>query len=287
MKVNRFLVIIAHPKLGRIKRLQVPHWALHFGAGLAALALVTVIGLAAGYFKHAADNQRLTANNEALRDEYESLLLTVGERDKQVESLSNLAYQVSIAYGIRRSGPEAEDAFGSDRLPAYYASLNQFDRLQGAVHRSSRDSSELLANSTPSIWPVKGRITSSYGKRQDPFDGKGAFHPGMDISAPYGTPIRATADGYISFAGWDGGLGNCVRIRHGQSGFSTAYGHLHEYFVRPGQSVQRGEVIGLVGSTGRTTGTHVHYSVHYNGLTVNPYRYLRSKRSSYGVPQAD
>ena len=287
MRDNRFLVIIAHPRLGRLGRFKISHLGLQVAASLVAVALLSAIGLAAAYFKQAKETERLLSQSEALREEYESLVLTSQEREEQLASLSGLAYQVSIAYGIQRDASGAEDAFGSDPAPAYYASLSQFDRLQGALDRSSVGGSTLLANSTPSLWPVKGHITSTYGRRQDPFNGKGVFHSGIDISAPYGSPVRATADGFVSMAGWDAGLGNCVKILHGGNGFSTTYGHLKEYLVRPGQPVQRGELIGFLGSTGRTTGAHVHYEVTSKGLTVNPYRYLKSKPSRYPISRAD
>ena len=287
MRDKRFLVIIAHPRLGRLGRFEVSHWGLQVAASLVVVALLAAIGLAAGYFKKAKETEQLLSQSEALREEYESLVLTSQERDEQLASLSGLAYQVSIAYGIRRDASAAEDAFGSDIAPAYYASLNQYDRLQVAMDPTSVGRSTLLANSTPSIWPVKGHITSTYGMRQDPFHGKGVFHRGIDISAPSGSPVRATADGFVSMAGRDAGLGNLVKILHSRNGFSTTYGHLKEYLVRPGQPVQRGQLIGFVGSTGRTTGTHVHYEVSSKGLSVNPYRYLRSKQNTYPISRAD
>lgn len=287
MRDKRFLVIIAHPRLGRLGRFEVSHLRLQAAASFVAVALLATIGLAAGYFKKSQEAERLLSQSEALREEYESLVLTSQEREEHLASLRGLAYQVSIAYGIQRDGLGAEDAFGSDLAPAYYSSLNQYDRLQGALDRTPVGGSALLANSTPSIWPVKGHITSTYGRRLDPFHGKGTFHRGIDISAPYGSPVLATADGFVSMTGWDAGLGNCVKILHGKNGFSTTYGHLKEYLVRPGQPVQRGELIGLVGSTGRTTGAHVHYEVTSRGLTVNPYRYLKSKPSTYPVLRAD
>ena len=287
MRDNRFLVIIAHPKLGRIGRFGISQLVLLVGASFALLALLAAIGLAAGYFKQAQENERLEAQSEALREKYESLALTSQEREEQLASLSSLAYQVSIAYGFQREAPEAEHAFGVDPVPTHYASLNQYDRLQDALDRSSVGGSIHLANSTPSIWPVKGHITSTYGVRQDPFSGEGVFHRGVDISAPHGSPVRATADGFVSMVGWDAGLGKTIKILHGNNGFGTTYGHLKEYLVRPGQAVQRGELIGLVGSTGRTTGAHLHYEVKSKGLTINPYRYLKSKPREYRVSRAD
>lgn len=289
MVPNRFLVIIAHPLHGRIKRLQVPHSALHVGVGFAVLAMIFSIGLGASYYKQAKEAERLAAENVALQGEYDNLLLTIEERDRQLESLSSLAQQVSIAYGIRRGEGDAEFAPGSDLAPVYHASLSQFEQLRTTLASTNQGvpMSATLVNGTPSIWPVKGRITSSFGSREDPFNGQGVFHPGIDISGTYGTPVVATADGFVVFAEWEGGLGHCVKILHGRNGFRTVYGHLKEHFVREGQRVRRGEVIGLLGNSGRTTGKHVHYEVHYQGLKVNPYKYLRNRERTYEVSLAD
>ena len=228
MRGNRFLVILAHPSYGRIKRFSVPHTALHVAFGVAVLALVAAIGLSANYLRQSSQAERLAAENELLLKEFNSLQLTIEERDRQLESLNGLAYQLSIAYGIRRDALEAEAAHGTHLLPAFYASLNQYDLIRDALAESrlGLPMQTVLANTTPSIWPVKGHITSSYGTRQDPFTGQGSFHPGIDISAPYGTPVVATADGHVVSAEWEGALGHCVQIQHGRSGFSTAYGHL-------------------------------------------------------------
>ena len=289
MRGNRFLVIIAHPVHGRIKRLCVPHALLHIAAGAAVLAIVAVMGIGGDYLRQLAENERLVSENSALREEFDSLQLTIEERDKQLESLNSLAYQLSIAYGIRRDESEAEVAHGTDLQPAYYASLNQYDLIREALSESQLGlpMQSALANTTPSIWPVKGHITSSYGMRQDPFSGQGVFHPGIDISAPYGSPVVASADGHVVSAEWEGALGHSVRLQHGRSGFSTIYGHLKEYFVSPGQSVRRGEVIGLIGRSGRTTGKHLHYEVHYKRMNVNPYRYLKNRERTYRTSLAD
>ncbi|HUW59676.1 MAG TPA: M23 family metallopeptidase [Candidatus Bathyarchaeia archaeon] len=128
----------------------------------------------------------------------------------------------------------------------------------------------------PSIWPalVKRRgISSPYGYRKDPFTLRVRHHDGADISAPTGTPVVATADGKVSFAGYDGDYGKIVRISHG-NGMETCYGHLQSYSVTPGQAIKRGDVIGKCGRTGRTTGAHIHYEVRINGKTVNPSKYF-------------
>src|SRR5437773_7953116 len=123
--------------------------------------------------------------------------------------------------------------------------------------RRNVEQREALASSTPSIWPAHGWLTGTFGGRSDPFSGEPAFHQGLDISTDKGQPVFATADGTVDSASYTGDYGNLIVIRHG-FGLSTRYGHLSVFKVKPGQTVKRGEVIGLVGSTGRATGSHLH-----------------------------
>jgi murein DD-endopeptidase MepM/ murein hydrolase activator NlpD len=138
---------------------------------------------------------------------------------------------------------------------------------QAIEHRRNRWAS------TPSIWPVKGWMTSGFGRRISPFTGEPAMHRGVDISVPENTPMVASANGVVIRAGWDGGLGNAIKIDHG-FGYATMYGHLAKVQVRVGQRVKRGQVIGLVGSTGLSTGPHLHYEVVVNLTPSNPLRYI-------------
>ena len=141
------------------------------------------------------------------------------------------------------------------------------------------------SESTPTLWPVVGPITSSFGEREDPIlgGGEGEFHPGIDISGPLGTPIHATADGVVLSADVVNGYGRYVRIDHGH-GLLTCYGHMSGYAVTAGQSVTRGQVIGYIGHSGRTTGNHVHYEVRIHNVPVNPHKYLRSTLADLGNP---
>jgi len=127
---------------------------------------------------------------------------------------------------------------------------------------------------TPSLWPLYGLITSDYGWRSDPFGGSGSeFHDGVDIAAPYGTAIRATAEGKVEQSGWNGSYGISVTLYH-RDGIETLYGHMCRTAVSAGQTVKKGQVIGYEGSTGRATGPHVHYEVMIHGSSVNPMTYL-------------
>ncbi len=131
------------------------------------------------------------------------------------------------------------------------------------------------ASYTPNLWPVIGPITSSFGEREDPVlgTGEGEFHTGLDISGLLGTPIHATADGMVVSAQLENGYGRMVRIDHGH-GLETCYGHMSGFAVTAGQTVSRGQVIGYIGHSGRTTGNHVHYEVRIHNTPVNPHKYL-------------
>jgi len=127
--------------------------------------------------------------------------------------------------------------------------------------------------STPSIWPTRGWMSSRFGQRISPFTGEKEFHEGIDISTRMSTPIVATANGRVAFSGWERGYGRVVRVDHGH-GLETKYAHLKKSLVKKGQRVKRGDRIGLVGNSGKTTGSHLHYEVHVNGQPVNPLRYI-------------
>ena len=176
---------------------------------------------------------------------------------------------------------------------AYYKSLSDFYALRnkamdGSVTRaiagdpltsplgSPRFGSELVGN-MPSLWPLIGPITSPFGAREDPMlgHGEGEFHKGVDISAPYGTAIRATADGVVVSAAIGNGYGKEIVLDHG-GGVHTIYAHMSGFHVSAGDDVVRGQIIGYVGMTGRSTGAHVHYEVRLRDVAVNPYKYLRS-----------
>jgi murein DD-endopeptidase MepM/ murein hydrolase activator NlpD len=141
------------------------------------------------------------------------------------------------------------------------------------IMRTGVQRRQALAAATPSIWPVPGWLSSPYGNRRDPFTGGPDFHPGLDISADYGQPVKATADGTIVVAERSGSYGNLVEIDHGY-GIVTRYGHLSRFGAVAGQQVHRGDVIGYVGSTGRSTSAHLHYEILLNGKLTNPLKLL-------------
>ena len=154
-------------------------------------------------------------------------------------------------------------------------------RLDGEAERRAQSLAEVLKalreyqeayEATPTLWPANGIITSDFGWRRDPFTWRRDFHPGVDIAAPYGAPVVAAAGGTVVSVGWEGALGLVVVLDHGR--YVTRYGHLARAAVQPGQKVTKGQVIAYVGSSGRSTGPHVHYEVYVEGRLVNPRHFL-------------
>jgi murein DD-endopeptidase MepM/ murein hydrolase activator NlpD len=146
--------------------------------------------------------------------------------------------------------------------------------LEGGLAPNSVEDWTELADA-PSMWPVEGRLGSGFGVRDDPINGEGKFHTGIDIEAAYGTPVRAAADGEVTGATLGAGYGRQIVLDHGHD-VITLYGHLSALAVAPGQHVTRGEVIGYVGQSGRATGPHLHYEVRVHNVPVNPHKYLRT-----------
>jgi len=199
------------------------------------------------------------------------------------------------------TAPLANAADSSDE--SYYKSIDAFNTLRntamsgmairpfsnlGGTGDSSSDllgagSGSDLASYVPTLWPIMGPITSSFGEREDPIlgNGEGEFHTGIDISAPNGVPIRATGDGIVQTAEMSNGYGREVVIDHGH-GIETVYGHMSGFAVVAGQTVLRGQVIGYVGHSGRTTGSHLHYEVRIRNTPVNPHKYLRVTLADLG-----
>jgi hypothetical protein len=160
--------------------------------------------------------------------------------------------------------------------------LNELEREAWEREQSFHEISDFVTNkrnellATPSIWPIFGHITSGYGWRRHPLTQRGEFHYAVDIANLKGTPVRATADGRVVLAGWQGTYGKSVLIDHGY-GFSTRYAHNSTILVRPGEKVRRGQIIALSGNTGIVTAPHLHYEVWYRGKPVNPLLYVKSR----------
>src|SRR6516164_5582005 len=223
---------------------------------------------------------------EARTQQYRQLQATVNDANQRLDSLQSLATEVAMTYGVLRYHPAAFDQADSPitAQDAFDRSLEQYSFLKSnaSVIAMSASGLHLLpamafadSNYTPSIWPVLGHITDSFGERLDPFSGEGAFHTGVDVSSDYGAPVYATADGVVTYADNHPGYGRLVVLDHG-FGITTWYAHLSSFTAVPGARVKRGEVVGYTGISGRSTGPHVHYEVRMNNAPVNPWRYMKS-----------
>jgi murein DD-endopeptidase MepM/ murein hydrolase activator NlpD len=307
LRKRYYILFVARDEDGRVHKIPVP---LRYAYGFVAAALIgafTIVGLAGSYtrmlLKTESFNQ-VRQERENLRKNYKEMAQIAHDRNVQVASLGALASEVTALYGLKHNRiAQVEPALAARNsaapTPATLSltddvnqqqvkqSIEQFyalrsEAMSGQVSRALEggltptfggDWTEFA--DAPSIWPVEGRVGSSFGEREDPFNGEGKFHTGVDIEAPYGTPVRASADAEVSGASMGAGYGREVVLDHGH-GFLTVYGHLSAIAVVAGQRVIRGQVIGYVGQSGRATGPHLHYEVRINNVPVNPHKYLRS-----------
>ena len=298
-----YILFVARDEDGRVRKIPLP---LHYVYGFVCAAVIgtfTIVGLAGSYtrmlLKTESFNQ-VRRDRETLRKSYQQMAQIAHDRDVQVASLGALANEVTTLYGLRQhklltgskqhaaSAPTPASLSTKDDLNQQDVTLtlDQFYALRaqamsGRVTRALEGglSSNFTGDWTqladaPTLWPIEGRVTSSFGEREDPLNGEGAFHPGIDISAPWGTPVRAAADGVVTGQSMGSGYGRQVVLDH-THGLLTVYAHMSSVIVLPGQHVTRGQVIGYVGQTGRSTGPHLHYEVRVHNVPVNPHKYLR------------
>jgi len=306
LRKRYYILFVSRDEDGRVRKVPLP---LRYAYGFVAAALVgafTIVGLAGSYtrmlLKTESFNQvRLDLEN--LRKQNKQLAQKAHDRDVQVASLGALASEVTALYGLKqnRLAATAHTAASAAAAPtpttlALTDDVNQqqvklsidqlyalrTQALSGEVSRAlegglspafAGDWTELA--DAPSLWPVEGPVASSFGEREDPINGEGAFHSGIDIDAPKGTPVRAAGDGDVSGTSMGTGYGRQVVLDHGHE-VLTVYGHLSAIAVLPGQHVVRGQVIGYVGQSGRATGPHLHYEVRVHNVPVNPHKYLRT-----------
>jgi murein DD-endopeptidase MepM/ murein hydrolase activator NlpD len=281
---------VARGEDGQLRKIPIPaHYLYVFLVGTVIGAL-SLTGIASSYVRmlvKVSHFNELRTQKEQLTKNYSQLEQVAKERDVQVASLGALAGEVSTLYGLKSepsmvnaSADHIQDADVSSSLDRLYTL--KLSALTGAtangislgLTHNATPSDWLRANAAPNLWPVEGPITGSFGERIDPFNGEGAFHAGVDISASVGQPVVAPADGIVEFADFMGGYGRAIVIDHGH-GISTRYGHLSSFAVTQGQQVRRGDTIGYVGDSGRSTGPHLHYEVRINDTPVNPHKYLR------------
>lgn len=259
---------------------------------LSVVGGITIAAAVASYTRmllKVGNYEALVRQQDHLQQQYQQLQDTVKSTDQRLSSLQSLATEVAMTYGFMylRTSPFGLSEGAVAQEPIDHT-LEEFDFLAKNANPASitNPGPRLVPALTlgemtfsPTLWPVVGRITANFGERLDPFSGEGAFHTGVDIAAEYGEGVRAAADGVVIEAGLHSGYGRLVIVDHG-FGVATWYGHLSTFTVPPGIHVKRGDIIGYVGVSGRTTGPHVHYEVRINDAPVNPMRYLRFTSSA-------
>ncbi|MEF3696945.1 M23 family metallopeptidase [Desulfolutivibrio sp.] len=293
-----YQIVIFKDQHGVYRKLRLRGW-LFFLTLLAIAAMVAAnIVLLSYYGDYTLKEHELAASKKTVQEQT-SQLLSLSEKIKGIETDlqrirdfdAKLRLMINLDQEPRNVSPqqaEGDQDFTKKYIPLYRQemlarNLHKFLHDLGAQASLEKTGQEkLLAlfnekkdylSSTPAIWPTQGWISSEFGERVSPFTGRKELHKGLDISTTLGAPVYATAGGAVSFVGDGQGSGPTVTIEH-RGGISTSYSHLREFTVSQGQSVSRGDIIGYVGDSGRSTGPHLHYEVRVNGVPVNPMRYI-------------
>ncbi len=301
MLSTRYSIVIANRRTGVVRRMTLS--ARSVVALASVVCLVPALLVIGGARKAAWQKATLASQLVAVQQENESIRAVTGALTSQIGSLQ------AVVDDLSRLSPTAAEETAMGRLPRRVqqqalgglsrdaarlammgpsGSTDAVDVVQQMLTaietrlRTARPQLEhraALARATPAIWPALGPLSSSFGTRRDPFTLEASLHPGLDLDVDHGAPVHVTADGIVSEARYHPEYGNLVIVSHG-FGIETRYAHLSGFAVKRGAAVSRGQVIGLAGSTGRSTGSHLHYEVWIAGRAVNPFRYLVARAES-------
>jgi murein DD-endopeptidase MepM/ murein hydrolase activator NlpD len=276
-RLYAFIVARTSRSRSRIRRVCVHKRWLKFSAFLAASVLCAALYGFYGLTQHVM-HLRVDQENERLRVENERQRQQLNNLNRRIEAVEDTSRRIAETAGV---SPEQETQLprgaGGPALPI--ESMTAIEYRTDQLERELRVYEAVISERAmiPSIWPIKGELESGFGGRRNPFGGDGfEFHTGQDIDALTGDPVLAAANGTVIFAGWQNGYGQLVTIDHGD-GLTTRYGHLSQIDAVVGQSITRGTPLGLVGSTGRSTGPHLHYEIRINDHPVDPKPYLPEK----------
>ena len=281
MKKYNTIIFVPHAR-ARFRKLTISTRFLGLSAAAVATLLVAAVAFGWAFFASSRQDRRYRQaleENERLRSSAAALHSRIDGISRQLSDFEARTKRLAIVAGLTDSvaggvgGPGATPSGKPGDLGQQGAWLSS--RLEQLEAQFSRRSALIAA--TPTVWPVHGALNSGFGLRADPFTGQPAFHEGVDISTSRSEPVLATADGTVLRSGWAGEYGRAIEISHGDR-YTTLYGHLEATLVAEGQTVRRGDRVGLVGSTGRSTAPHLHYEVHVDGRAVNPLEYILETR---------
>jgi murein DD-endopeptidase MepM/ murein hydrolase activator NlpD len=281
-KRRLYTLMIVPPAAGRIRRLSIPYYSMYAAGGLVFLTVVLVVFAAVRLAQHEtldlkyqaikAENEKLKQENEVYQNSYSKLkgqIAFIAEMSKELARQVKIDHASGIDENVGTGGPET--------VAALDKAADQLERQVRMISDRLRQDQLRLA-SIPTGLPVSGYLTDGFGIRRSPFgEGGREFHEGIDLAVDFGTPVNATADGLVVWAAPYSGYGNLVVIYH-SNGITTRYGHLSRITVEVGQRVKRGTQIGNAGSTGRSTGPHVHYEIRQNDQPIDPTRYVVQAR---------
>jgi murein DD-endopeptidase MepM/ murein hydrolase activator NlpD len=281
------IIFVPHAR-AKFRKLKVSHRLLFSIVSLVTSSLCLSTFFSVQYFTSLSQTHELSKlrrENKELQTANEQFGKSVESLRTQLRTVEDRTRKLAIIAGITTLDEAAQGGTGgvrNDELSAALPYRDDIDKMSFRSHSLNKDLSVLeqkfvaqsrVLSSTPSIAPVRGILTDGFGGRSDPFTGEPGQHNAIDISSAVGQPVRSPADGIVVKAEWANGYGNVIYISHGY-GYSTRYGHLKAFATRPGQRIKRGDVIGYVGSTGRSTGPHLHYEVRVNNNPVNPLEYI-------------
>jgi murein DD-endopeptidase MepM/ murein hydrolase activator NlpD len=300
MLKDKLTFMVVPDSQGVSRQLSVPVWVLYASALAVVLLLFLSVFLAAEFFAERVDQsaiENLRAENQELAEKYEELRWALAETSDRYEELVQKEIAIRAVFDLPEiSAEERQLGIGgpgarpirpvSETQQLAYDTEAEVDRLlrlsRFELEKYEEAEQELgdlkdRLDHTPSIWPTKGWFSRGYGMKDDPFTGYRQFHRGIDIANYNGTPVIAAAGGKVTKTGRFGRMGKMITIDHGY-GFVTRYGHLSSIDVKRGQRIKRGDVIGKMGSTGYSTGPHLHYEVWRNGKVLNPMNYILNSK---------
>ncbi len=288
------IIIVPHHK-GQSKKISLNEKRVKILVGVLSFIVILLTVFLVDYFTMNVTRQKyraLSDENARQRETIAQYKFAVNRLRKDIDNFQEYAKKINVMAGLQSpevlrqlgvgGGGRGEEQQANMANPAIDPGLKKAESIaekaQGVdtnldtLVRFFEDKSHRLAT-TPSIWPTNGWMNSPFGKRKDPFTGEDEFHYGIDVAASEGSPIYATADGTVIKMNNEKTGGNVIIINHG-GGVTTVYCHLSKFNVKIGQKVNRWDVIGFVGQTGKSIGPHVHYEVRKNGKPVNPYNYI-------------
>jgi murein DD-endopeptidase MepM/ murein hydrolase activator NlpD len=292
MDGKRYTILLVPHTRAKFRKFQISSRALWSTVGTLAVLLAGAALLGWSFLSAPIDETQvahLRHENTELRHVNQSFEQNIRQLQNQLAAYEERTRKLAIVAGIEEldNGNDAGIGGPTHAVPAESggeaATLGRIERrLQGLDRNLDRVEDSLAdrfrwLSAMPTVTPTGGLFTSGFGLRRDPISGRPAFHEGLDIAAPPGRPVHATADGVVVLAGPHGDLGNAVFVSHG-FGLTTRYGHLSGTAVEAGQRVHRGDVLGYVGNTGHSTGYHLHYEVVKDGSPVNPLGYILDRR---------